>query len=81
MQNEKANQLINEITSYVKELASETDKVKQSEFFRHYLDTMVRFWKYSYHNQLLIFYQMPKSDNGCGIQDMALYWQTGEKRQ
>ena len=47
-----------EAVSYLKELASETDKVKQSEFFKHYLDTMSRFWNYSFRNQLLIFRQV-----------------------
>ena len=76
MQNEKANQLLNEITLYLKELASETDKVKQSEFFRHYLDTMSRFWKYSYHNQLLIFRQMPKATRVAGFRK----WQELKRR-
>jgi hypothetical protein len=76
MQNEKANQLLHEIVSYLKELASETDKVKQSEFFRHYLDTMSRFWKYSYHNQLLIFRQMQKATRVAGFRK----WQEMKRR-
>jgi len=82
MQNEKANQLINEISSHLKELASETDKVKQSEFFRQYLDTMSKFWKYSYHNQLLIFCQMPKATRVAGFrkwQEMNRHIKKGSK--
>lgn len=49
------------IRSFIAYCYSYTDEVKQSEFFKHYLDTMSRFWKYSYHNQLLIFYQKPEA--------------------
>ena len=49
-----------EVTTLLKELAQETDKVKRSEFFRQYLETMSKFWRYSYHNQLLIMSQMPR---------------------
>jgi len=76
MQNEKANQLLHEIMLYLKELADETDKVKQSEFFKHYLDTMSRFWKYSYHNQLLIFRQMQTATRVAGFRK----WQEMKRR-
>jgi len=61
------NEFMNDIEKYLKQLASETDEVKQSEFFKHYLDTMSRFWKYSYHNQLLIFYQKPEATTVAGF--------------
>jgi len=73
---EEANVLLQEIVLYLKELAEETDKVKQSEFFKHYLDTMSRFWKYSYHNQLLIFRQMPKATKVAGFRK----WQEMNRR-
>jgi len=64
---EHANKFLNEVVQWLKELADETDKVKQSEFFRQYLDVLSRFWKYSYHNQLLIAHQMPKATRVAGF--------------
>ncbi|MBU0569467.1 hypothetical protein KKB40_01650 [Patescibacteria group bacterium] len=45
------------VEEYVKQLAEETDAVRQSVWFQEYLDTMAKFWRYSYHNQLLIHIQ------------------------
>lgn len=69
LQNDKprADQFIKEVVSHLKELAAETDNVKKSEFFKHYLETMSKFWRYSYHNQLLINYQMPKASRVAGF--------------
>jgi hypothetical protein len=64
---ENANKFLNEVVQWLKELADETDKVKQSEFFKQYLDVLSRFWKYSYHNQLLIAHQMPKATRVAGF--------------
>ena len=64
---EHANKFLNEVVEWLKELASGTDKVKQSEFFRQYLDVLSRFWKYSYHNQLLIVRQMPDATRVAGF--------------
>ena len=58
--------LLAQIETHLKQLAHETDAVKQSEKFRQYLDTMARFWKYSYRNQLLICHQMPTATRVAG---------------
>ncbi len=60
-------QLLKEIESRLKELAEETDKVRASEFFKEYLDTMSRFWNYSYHNQLLIYFQKKDATRVAGF--------------
>jgi hypothetical protein len=53
VRNSKAKQFILEVVQHLRNLAKETDEVKKSEFFKQYLETMSKFWKYSYHNQLL----------------------------
>ena len=61
------HKFLNEVVASLKELASETDKVKQSEFFKHYLDIMSKFWRYSYHSQLLTMSQMPQATRIAGF--------------
>ena len=51
----------------LQELAAKTDAVKKSEEFQHYLDTMAKFWEYSYHNQLLIYFRMPTASQVAGF--------------
>jgi antirestriction protein ArdC len=51
----------------LKELAVETDEVKRSAFFREYLDVMSKFWRYSYHNQLLIYWQCKHASHVAGF--------------
>ena len=58
---EKTSKFVDKVTGYLRELAHATDTVKKSEFFKHYLEIMSRFWKYSYRNQLLIMGQMPQA--------------------
>lgn len=65
--NNKSNELMKEIETRLETLASETDAVKKSEFFRKYLDVMSKFWKYSYHNQLLIYFTMPNARKVAGF--------------
>ena len=62
-----ANRFLQRISTYLRQLAAETDEVKQSDFFKHYLDVMSKFWRYSYHNQLLILYQMPQATRVAGF--------------
>ena len=62
-----SNKLLKEIEANLKELASETDNVKKSKFFKNYLDTMSKFWQYSYHNQLLIHFKMPEATRVAGF--------------
>jgi antirestriction protein ArdC len=63
-------------------LAEETDAVRQSTFFKEYLDTMARFWHYSYKNQLLIFVQNKDASNVAGYrtwQELGRCVRKGEK--
>ncbi len=52
---------------YVRQLAEEADEFRKSAAFREYLDTMARFWQYSYHNQLLIHVQKPIASRVAGF--------------
>jgi len=63
----KSAELMDQIEARLKDLATETDEFKKSEFFRQYLDVMSKFWKYSYHNQLLICYKMPDATRVAGF--------------
>jgi hypothetical protein len=62
-----STELMNEIESKLKDLALETDEFKRSEFFKQYLEVMSKFWKYSYHNQLLICCKMPDATRVAGF--------------
>ncbi|HLC79839.1 MAG TPA: ArdC-like ssDNA-binding domain-containing protein [archaeon] len=52
---------------YVRQLAEETDEYRKSAAFREYLDTMARFWQYSYRNQLLIHVQKRDASRVAGF--------------
>lgn len=67
VRNKKAKQFILEVMQHLRDLAKETDEVRRSEFFRQYLEVMSKFWKYSYHNQLLISCQMPDASRVAGF--------------
>lgn len=56
-----------QVASFLEELAKETDAVRQSSMFKEYLDTMARFWHYSYHNQILIFLQNKSASRVAGF--------------
>lgn len=62
-----ANRFLQKVIAHLRQLADETDKVKQSEFLKSYLDVMSKFWRYSYHNQLLIMSQMPQATRIAGF--------------
>ncbi len=51
----------------LKQLAKETDDAKKSSEFQHYLDTMSKFWEYSYHNQMLIHIAKPEATRVAGF--------------
>ena len=55
------------IEEYVKQLTEETDAVRQSQWFKEYLDAMALFWRYSYRNQLLIFIQKKDATRVAGF--------------
>jgi len=63
---ENMNPLTQQIESKLKELAQETDDFRKSEFFQNYLDTMSKFWDYSYQNQLLIHFSLPTATRVAG---------------
>jgi len=65
--NSKAKQFMLEVVQHLRDLAKETDEVKKSECFKQYLETMSKFWRYSYHNQLLIVHQMPRATRVAGF--------------
>ena len=63
----KSTDLMNEIETRLKDLATETDEFKRSKFFKQYLDVMSKFWKYSYHNQMLICCRMLDATRVAGF--------------
>jgi hypothetical protein len=75
-QKQGSTNLLNQVEGYLQQLAKETDDVKKSEFFKDYLNTMSKFWKYSYHNQMLIHFQMPSASNIAGFKT----WQSVDRR-
>ncbi|MBS3108513.1 hypothetical protein J4409_01445 [Candidatus Woesearchaeota archaeon] len=75
-------QLNTMVEAKLKELAQETDNVKKSEFFQNYLDTMSKFWKYSWHNQMLIHCALPAATRVAGFKawnSLGRYVKKGEK--
>ncbi|MDI6737995.1 MAG: ImmA/IrrE family metallo-endopeptidase [Nanoarchaeota archaeon] len=56
-----------EVEQALKQLASETEEAKKSDFFKDYLNIMSRFWDYSPYNQLLIYLQMPSALRVAGF--------------
>jgi hypothetical protein len=63
----KAHQYLEQVKEKLQELADETDKARKSEIFKDYLDTMSKFWDYSYRNQLLIHFSMPTASRIAGF--------------
>ena len=79
---DKTSKFVDRVTSYLRELAYETDTVKKSEFFRRYLEIMSKFWRYSYRNQLLIMSQMPHATRVASFRkwrEMKRYVKKGSK--
>ncbi|MDI6737297.1 MAG: ArdC-like ssDNA-binding domain-containing protein [Nanoarchaeota archaeon] len=58
---------LKEVEQALKQLASETEEAKKSQFFKEYLNIMSRFWDYSPYNQLLIYLQMPNAARVAGF--------------
>lgn len=63
----RLSNLDKKIEEYVSQLADETDEFKKSAFFKEYLDTMAKFWRYSYRNQLLIHIQNNNASHVAGF--------------
>jgi len=67
----KSKEWLDKVDKMLDDLASETDKVKQSQMYKNWLDCCAKFWHYSYGNQLLILWQMPEATRVAGY----LKWQ------
>ena len=63
-----AKTLKQSITASIETLAAETDQVRISDTLKRYLDTLSKFHKYSWHNQLLIWIQRPEANRVAGFQ-------------
>ena len=62
----KAAELTQRIEQFVRELAAQTDAVRASAAFQHYVEAMSRFHQYSWSNQLLIMLQNPEARHVAG---------------
>jgi len=63
-------------------LAKQTESTKQSQKFKDFLNTMTKFWNYSFYNQLLIFNQFPQATKVTGFktwQNLKRNVKKGEK--
>ena len=58
---------LEQVQEVLKDLARETDEVKKSDFFKQYLETMSRFWSYSFRNQMLIHLAKPTAKRVAGF--------------
>lgn len=63
-----AKTLKQSITASIETLASETDQVRISDTLKRYLETLSKFHRYSWHNQLLIWIQRPEASRVAGFQ-------------
>jgi len=78
----KSAELIKEINSKIKDLAKETDALQKSAQFQEYLDTMAKFWEYSFRNQILIHNRMPEASRVAGFRtwkNLGRFVKQGEK--
>src|SRR3989338_9943028 len=62
-----AHHYLKQVEEKLQELAAETDAVRKTAGFQQYLDTMAKFWQYSYHNQLLIHFALPSATRVAGF--------------
>jgi hypothetical protein len=63
-----AKTLTQSITSAIQDLANETDQARVSETLQRYLETVSKFHRYSWNNQLLIWIQRPDAQRVAGYQ-------------
>ncbi len=64
---DKAKALRRTIDDHVAVLAKAVDDVRASEMFKRYLDVQARFYKYSWHNTMLIYSQKPDAERVAGF--------------
>jgi hypothetical protein len=67
MNNDKAQELTKTINDSIATLCAETDAAKQSETYKAWLNTVSRFHKYSFGNQILIWCQAPDASSVAGF--------------
>jgi hypothetical protein len=61
-------ELTDKINESITALCAETDAAKQNETYRAWLDTLSRFYSYSFNNWLLIYTQRPGATRVAGFQ-------------
>jgi antirestriction protein ArdC len=61
-------ELTDRINESITALCAETDAAKQNETYRAWLDTLSRFYSYSFNNWLLIYTQRPDASRVAGFQ-------------
>jgi hypothetical protein len=66
MSDEKSSQLKAEVENRIERLASLTSDAMKSEAMKAYLETVAKFHRYSFYNQLLIAFQKPEASRVAG---------------
>ena len=67
MSNDKAQELTKTINDSIATLCAETDAAKQSATYKAWLNTVSRFYRYSFGNQILIWCQSPDATRVAGF--------------
>jgi hypothetical protein len=67
MSNDKAQELTKTINDSIATLCAETDAAKQSATYKAWLNTISRFYRYSFGNQILIWCQSPDATRVAGF--------------
>jgi len=78
----EGQELLKMIDDSLKRLAAEVDSARQSAAVTEFLQTMAKFWKYSWHNAFLITLQKPHATRVAGYrtwQSMGRQVKSGEK--
>jgi len=65
---DKTKELTEKINESIAALCAETDAAKQNETYRAWLQTLSRFYSYSFNNWLLIYTQRPDATRVAGFQ-------------
>ena len=64
---DQTQELTDKINESITALCAETDAAKQNETYRAWLDTLSRFYSYSFNNWLLIYTQRPDATRVAGF--------------
>jgi hypothetical protein len=71
MSNDKAQELTKTINDSIATLCAETDAAKQSATYKAWLNTVSRFYRYSFGNQILIWCQSPDATRVAGFHTLS----------